>query len=99
MKTYKLGTVNDYSFPAMDDGNGGYIPLTEEDLEHVEADARIYFDQGIHVGTWDEVLSHYCRVASDRRNAAATLRSIPSEKRRDASRENGRKGGRPRKEP
>jgi hypothetical protein len=32
-------------------------------------------------------------------NAASLLRSIKSEARADASRENGKKGGRPRKEP
>lgn len=37
--------------------------------------------------------------ALSRSNAASALRSIPSQKRSDASRENGKKGGRPRKNP
>lgn len=107
MKIIKVGEVNDLvQYALWDTEWRRYIPLSESDLQFQAADAKIYYDSGLYPSvTLEELPQYICNKATDdaaaRKQAAAALGKVggaaTSDAKAAASRENGKRGGRPRR--
>lgn len=64
MKHIRVGEVNDLHLYAMDDGVGGYVHLTDLDMNYEKPDAKIYYDSGIYPGVTD-LPQYICNKASN----------------------------------
>lgn len=95
MKEINVGKRNDCHLYATEI-DGVFFPLEEKDLKFEIADVKINYDSGIYPGISD--IPHYvCGKANMITGAAASLGSIKSERKAKSSAENGRLGGRPKK--
>lgn len=102
MKTIAVGERNDISLYAIR-YEGRYYPLTDDDLEHEQPDAKIKYDSGIYPGiTLEELPQYICNKAGELSSAAAALGrkggQSTSDAKAAAARANGKRGGRPPKQ-
>jgi len=103
MKTINYGKVNDCTLFATL-VNGNIILLNDVDIKFVSADYCIRYDSGVYPGSLS-VEQHICdqvaaELAAVSQAASAMGRlggSAKSEAKTTTARENGRKGGRPKK--